>query len=77
MMPSMDTSATEKTGPSSSLLCGFECISPQSNTEFHRVWIFIETQMNANFRKGKQIDDKELQSFNLCLFVLIRVLLDK
>ena len=29
-----------------------------------RRW-FIETQMNADFRKEKQIDDKELQSFNL------------
>ena len=76
-MPFRGTSATEKTGPSSSLLYGFECISPQSNTEFHRVWIFIETQMIADFRKGKQMYDKEPQSFNLCLSVLIRVLSDK
>mgnify|MGYP006922295713 CR=1 FL=1 len=33
--------------------------------------------MNANFHKGKQIYDKELQSFNLCSSVLIRVSSDK
>ena len=33
--------------------------------------------MIADFRKGKQMYDKELQSFNLCSFVLIRVLSDK
>ena len=31
-------------------------------TEFE---IFIETQMNADFRKGKQMYDKDPQSFNL------------
>ena len=33
--------------------------------------------MIADFRKGKQMYDKELQSFNLCLSVLIRVSSDK
>ena len=33
----------------------------------------LKRRMNADFRKEKQIDDKELQSFNLRSFVLIRV----
>ena len=33
--------------------------------------------MNADFRKGKQIDNKDPQSFNLCSSVLIRVSSDK
>ena len=33
--------------------------------------------MNADYRKGKQMYDKELQSFNLRSFVLIRVSSDK
>ena len=47
----MDT----KIKQSCEFLYDFECISPQSNTEFHRVLIFNETQMNADFRKGEQI----------------------
>ena len=34
---------------------------------------FIKTQMNADFRKGKQIDNKDPQSFNLRLSAIIRV----
>ena len=33
--------------------------------------------MNADYRKGKQMYDKKLQSFNLRSFVLIRVSSDK
>ena len=46
----------------------------QSSTEFKS---FLKRRINADFRKGKQMYDKELQSFNLCLSVLIRVSSDK
>ena len=41
-----------------------------------RRWL-IEMWIDANSRKGKQMYDKELQSFNLRSSVLIRVLSDK
>ena len=47
----------------------------RSSTEFKSL---LKRRINADFRKGKlKMYDKELQSFNLRLSVLIRVLSDK
>ena len=46
----------------------------RSSTEFKSL---LKRRINADFRKGKQMYDKELQSFNPRLSVLIRVLSDK